>query len=110
MNKILKHKIWVNSNSYNKVEILHFSLLAIIVDMIIVKQYINQTYKMKKILITGADGFIGSHDGGKTCDDKRFQSICNNLVQYNSIGSNYWLENIDLKVKKKLTTFQEYKG
>ena len=37
LNRISKHKIWVNSHSYNKVEILHFSLLAIIVDMIIGK-------------------------------------------------------------------------
>lgn len=37
LNKISKKKIWINSNSYNKVEILHFTLLAIVVDMIIGK-------------------------------------------------------------------------
>ena len=37
LNRISKNKIWINSNSYNKVEILHFTLLAIIVDMIIGK-------------------------------------------------------------------------
>ena len=48
---------------------------------------------MKKILITGADGFIGSHL--VACDDKDFKVFA--LVQYNSFGSNGWLENIDLR-------------
>ena len=37
LNNISKNKIWINSSSYNKVEIVHFTLLAIIVDMIIGK-------------------------------------------------------------------------
>ena len=37
LNNISKNKIWINSSSYNKVEIVHFTLLAIIVDTIIGK-------------------------------------------------------------------------
>jgi len=55
---------------------------------------------MKKILITGADGFIGSHLAEELAKKKDFKVFA--LVQYNSFGSNGWLENIDLKIKKKL--------
>ena len=37
LNNFSINKIWINSSSYNKVEIVHFTLLAIIVDMIIGK-------------------------------------------------------------------------
>jgi NAD dependent epimerase/dehydratase len=50
------------------------------------------TYKGKSILITGADGFIGSHlveevvaAGGKV----------DALAQYNAFGSNGWLDELD---------------
>ncbi len=55
--------------------------------------------KELKILVTGADGFIGSH-------------LCEKLVQngykvialsyYNSFGFNGWLDFIDEKIKKKI--------
>lgn len=53
------------------------------------------TYKGKSVLITGADGFIGSHlveevvaAGGKVAA----------LAQYNAFGSNGWLDELDDKV------------
>lgn len=55
---------------------------------------------MKKILITGADGFIGSHLAEKLAKKKNFKIFA--LVQYNSLGSNGWLENIDLKIRRKI--------
>ena len=55
---------------------------------------------MKKILITGADGFIGSHLAEKLAKKKNFKVFA--LVQYNSFGSNGWLENIDLKIRRKI--------
>ena len=55
---------------------------------------------MKKILITGADGFIGSHLVEKLAKKKNFKIFA--LVQYNSLGSNGWLENIDLKIRRKI--------
>ena len=56
---------------------------------------------MKKILITGADGFIGSHLAEKLAKKKNFKVFA--LVQYNSFGSNGWLENIDLKIRRKIS-------
>ena len=55
---------------------------------------------MKKILITGADGFIGSHLAEKLAKKKNVKIFA--LVQYNSLGSNGWLENIDLKIRRKI--------
>ena len=55
---------------------------------------------MRKILITGAEGFIGSHLAEELARKKDFQVFA--LVQYNSFGNIGWLENIDLKIKKKI--------
>ncbi len=55
---------------------------------------------MKKILITGADGFIGSHLVEKLANKKNFKIFA--LVQYNSFGNNGWLDNIDLKTKNNI--------
>lgn len=56
----------------------------------------------KKILVTGADGFIGSHlvEGllGKKCDIRAF-------VYYNSFGSWGWLDTIGADKLKKLEIF-----
>ena len=55
-----------------------------------------------KILVTGADGFIGSH-------------LCEKLVQrghdvkafvyYNSFNSYGWIDSVDKKIKDKLKIF-----
>ena len=51
------------------------------------------------ILITGADGFIGSHLVEKLAK-LGHKVTC--LVKYNSFGSNGWLDHIDKKVYKEL--------
>lgn len=56
---------------------------------------------MKKILITGADGFIGSHLTEFFLKKKYDVNV---LVQYNSFGHNGWLDTIELK-KKRLKIF-----
>tara|TARA_B100000035_G_scaffold315159_1_gene334173 strand:- start:2715 stop:3287 length:573 start_codon:yes stop_codon:yes gene_type:complete len=35
LNNLSKYKIWINSKSYNQVEVIHFMILAIVVDLII---------------------------------------------------------------------------
>ena len=55
----------------------------------------------KKILITGSDGFIGSHLIEKLVSTKKFE--IKGLVLYNSFNSFGWLDTIPLKIKKKLT-------
>jgi len=55
-----------------------------------------------KILVTGADGFIGSHLCEKLIkqghDVKAF-------VYYNSFNSYGWIDSVDKKIKKKLKIF-----
>jgi dTDP-glucose 4,6-dehydratase len=52
-----------------------------------------------KILVTGADGFIGSHLVEKLVKLGHKVSC---LVKYNSFGSNGWLDHIDKKIYKEL--------
>lgn len=58
--------------------------------------------KNKKVLVTGADGFIGSHLVERLleegCDVKAF-------VYYNSFGSWGWLDKIDSKLQKQIEIF-----
>ena len=61
-------------------------------------------YEMKKILITGADGFIGSHLV-EFFVKKGYEVKA--LCLYNSIGSWGWLDSIDEKtfdIKNKRTS------
>ena len=53
---------------------------------------------MKKILITGADGFIGSHLT-ELLIEKKFKITA--LVYYNSLGNFGWLSNMNDKYKRK---------
>ena len=55
----------------------------------------------KKILITGSEGFIGSHLTEKLVSTKKFEIKA--LVLYNSFNSFGWLDTIPLEIKKKLT-------
>ncbi len=57
---------------------------------------------MKKILITGSEGFIGSHLVEHLI--KKNYTI-NALVLYNSFNSAGWLEDIEPKFKKKIKLF-----
>ncbi len=54
---------------------------------------------MKKVLITGSEGFIGSHLT-ELLLKKNYKVTA--LVYYNSFDSNGWLSNIDPKLLKKL--------
>ena len=54
---------------------------------------------MKKIFITGAEGFIGSHLV-EFLVNKNFKVKA--LVQYNSFNSWGWLDNLEKKIKKKI--------
>ena len=54
---------------------------------------------MKKILVTGSEGFIGSHLV-ELLVKKNYQVKA--LVFYNFTNSNGWLDYIDLKIKKKI--------
>jgi|TARA_Y100000590_G_scaffold344944_1_gene394476 Phosphoheptose isomerase len=38
LNNISKNKIWIKSNSYNQIELIHFTILAIVIDLIIGKK------------------------------------------------------------------------
>ena len=55
----------------------------------------------KKILITGSEGFIGSHLIEKLVSTKKFEIKA--LVLYNSFNSFGWLDTIPLEIKKKVT-------
>ena len=62
----------------------------------------NKDLNNKKILVTGADGFIGSHlteilvrEGYDVCA----------FVYYNSFNSNGWLDTIDTNIKNKIQFF-----
>lgn len=53
----------------------------------------------KKILVTGADGFIGSHLAERLVGEgHRVVALC----QYNSFGHRGWLDDIDNKIAKNL--------
>ena len=54
--------------------------------------------RKKKIFITGADGFIGSHLVEKLVHDGHEVKA---LAQYNSFNSYGWLDDIDSKVYKR---------
>ena len=58
--------------------------------------------KGKKVLITGSDGFIGSH-----LTEKLVQEGCNvkAFVCYNSFNSNGWLDTISNDIKSKIDFF-----
>lgn len=62
----------------------------------------NLIFTMKKVLITGADGFIGSH---------LTEALVNNgydvraFVYYNSFSSYGWLDSIPVEIKNKIEFF-----
>ena len=58
---------------------------------------------MKKIFLTGADGFIGSHIL-ESLVKKNYKVKA--LVYYNSFNSYGWIDKIEHKIKKKLKLFQ----
>ena len=54
---------------------------------------------MNKVLLTGADGFIGSHLAEKLVNDGYDVKA---LVQYNSFGTWGWLDSLDEKIINKM--------
>ena len=58
---------------------------------------------MKKIFLTGADGFIGSHIL-ESLVKKNYKVKA--LVYYNSFNSYGWIDKIEHKIKKKLKLFR----
>ena len=54
---------------------------------------------MKKIFLTGADGFIGSHIL-ESLVKKNYKVKA--LVYYNSFNSYGWIDKIEHKIKKKI--------
>ena len=54
---------------------------------------------MRKVFVTGADGFIGSHLV-ETLVKKNYKVKA--LVYYNSFNSFGWLDKINSKIKKKI--------
>lgn len=58
--------------------------------------------KNKKVLITGADGFIGSHLVERLVE---IEANVTALVQYNSFNSLGWLESIDPALKKEIKVY-----
>lgn len=58
--------------------------------------------KNKKILITGADGFIGSH-----LTEELIKSGCNvrAFILYNSFNSWGWLDHSEIDIKKSIEIF-----
>ena len=55
---------------------------------------------MKKILITGSEGFIGSHLVERLMTNKAYQLHL--LVQYNSFSNKGWLNDLKLKQNIKI--------
>ncbi|MBE90545.1 MAG: NAD-dependent dehydratase, partial [Rhodospirillaceae bacterium] len=58
------------------------------------------SYKQKNVLVTGADGFIGSHLSEELV--KKGANVTA-LAQYNSFGSNGWLDKVDQSIRGDLT-------
>ncbi len=56
----------------------------------------------KKVLLTGADGFIGSHLAERLVESGAELTA---LVQYNSFNSWGWIDSLDSKIKKELRVF-----
>ena len=61
--------------------------------------------KLKKILITGADGFIGSHLT-EFLIEKGFDVRA--FVYYNSFNSYGWLDTIPKETKEKIDFFPDF--
>ena len=59
-------------------------------------------FNNKKVLITGADGFIGSHLA-EALVDASFDVRA--FVCYNSFNSNGWLDSVSNDIKKKIDFF-----
>ena len=60
---------------------------------------------MNKILVTGADGFIGSHLVEKlVMNGERVKAFC----MYNSNGSYGWIDSFDPEIKNNLELFLRY--
>ena len=57
---------------------------------------------MKKILVTGADGFIGSHLV-ESLVKKGYETKA--FVYYNSFDSKGWLDHSDINIKKNIEVF-----
>ncbi len=59
--------------------------------------------KGKKVLVTGADGFIGSH-----LVERLLEEGCNvkAFVYYNSFGSWGWLDKINSELQQEIEIFQ----
>ncbi|HUJ19466.1 MAG TPA: NAD-dependent 4,6-dehydratase LegB [Nitrospirota bacterium] len=62
----------------------------------------NSSLKNKKILVTGADGFIGSH---LTEELVRQGHSVRAFVLYNSFNSWGWLESVDNEIRRSLDVF-----
>jgi len=59
-------------------------------------------WKQKKVLVTGADGFIGSHLVEMLVEK---EANVRGFVFYNSFGSAGWLDNIEEKKRNKIEIF-----
>ena len=71
-----------------------------IADMLQNKKNIN--LKNKKVLITGADGFIGSHLVEKLLDEG---CDIRAMVMYNSFNNWGWLDKLDNKILKNIEVY-----
>lgn len=68
----------------------------------IIKKFIRTEQKMKKVLVTGADGFIGSHLAENLLD-KGYQVKA--FVYYNSFGNWGWLDTLPKDKLKQIEIF-----